>query len=229
MTNSMIPYSFIPGTKAKASEVNANFIALADKIDTNKSACDENISDINEQLEQINSTKADKTELINEYTVSEYDTDLNDYKTKGTYIFTSSYTPANIPKGTSGMLIVTGDDDSTIKQIWYCDGTNPEIFTRNFTNSAWESWASITGLKKISNPGYLKFPNGLIVQWGGQASSSITYPLAFSSLACPVFCKNGWATDRAKSDTGLSHQSLTGFDIGSMGLFYNMNWVAFGY
>ncbi len=225
MTNSMIPYSFIPGTKAKASEVNANFIALADKIDANKLACDEDVAQVNETL----ATKADKTELINEHTVTESGTNLNDYKTPGTYIFSSLYKPTNIPKGSSGVLIVTGDDASTIKQIWYCDGTNPEIFTRNFTNSAWESWASITGLKKISNPGYLKFPNGLIVQWGGQASSSITYPLAFSSLACPVFCKNGWATDRAKSDTGLSHQSLTGFDIGSMGVFYNMNWVAFGY
>lgn len=35
MTNSMIPYSFTPGTKAKAQEVNANFIALAEKIDEN--------------------------------------------------------------------------------------------------------------------------------------------------------------------------------------------------
>lgn len=37
MTNSMIPYSFTPGTKAKAQEVNANFNALADKIDKNDS------------------------------------------------------------------------------------------------------------------------------------------------------------------------------------------------
>ena len=32
MTNPLIPYSFIPGTKAKANEVNANFITLADNI-----------------------------------------------------------------------------------------------------------------------------------------------------------------------------------------------------
>ncbi len=37
MTNSLIPYSFTPGTKAKAQEVNANFNALADKIDENNS------------------------------------------------------------------------------------------------------------------------------------------------------------------------------------------------
>lgn len=35
MSNSLIPYSFTPGTKAKAQEVNANFIALADKIEEN--------------------------------------------------------------------------------------------------------------------------------------------------------------------------------------------------
>ena len=80
----MIPYSFIPGTKAKASEVNANFIALADKIDANKSICTEDISDINTTL----STKADKTELINEHTITSADTDLDDYTTKGTAIWT---------------------------------------------------------------------------------------------------------------------------------------------
>ena len=37
MTNSLIPYSFTPGTKAKAQEVNANFNALANKIDENNS------------------------------------------------------------------------------------------------------------------------------------------------------------------------------------------------
>ena len=50
MTNSLIPYSFTPGTKAKAQEVNANFIALADeitenskRIETNKATAAENI------------------------------------------------------------------------------------------------------------------------------------------------------------------------------------------
>ncbi len=37
MSNSLIPYSFTPGTKAKAQEVNANFIALANKIEENNS------------------------------------------------------------------------------------------------------------------------------------------------------------------------------------------------
>ena len=36
MSNSLIPYSFTPGAKAKAQEVNANFIALAEKIEENR-------------------------------------------------------------------------------------------------------------------------------------------------------------------------------------------------
>ena len=98
MTNSMIPYSFIPGTKAKADEVNANFIALADVIEANKTTTSGDIEDIKEILE----TKADKTELINEYTILETDTDLDDYKTKGAYVFISKYKPKNIPKGGAG-------------------------------------------------------------------------------------------------------------------------------
>ena len=38
MTDSMIPYSFVPGTKAKADEVNANFISLANFIEKNKAS-----------------------------------------------------------------------------------------------------------------------------------------------------------------------------------------------
>ena len=79
MANSMIPYSFIPGTKAKAGEVNANFIALADIIEANRQTASGDIEDVNEVLK----TKADKTELINEHTILETDTDLNDYKTQG--------------------------------------------------------------------------------------------------------------------------------------------------
>ena len=126
MADSMIPYSFIPGTKAKAGEVNANFIALADAIENNRQAATGDIEELNETLE----TKADKTELITSHTVTDAGTDLNNYKTDGTYIFSSLYTPYNIPKGASGVLIVTGLENSAVKQIWFCDGDNPEIYTR---------------------------------------------------------------------------------------------------
>lgn len=225
MTNSMIPYSFIPGTKAKAGEVNANFIALADVIDANKASASSDIEDIKEIL----NTKADKTELINEHTVTESDTDLNDYKTKGTYIFSATYKPKNIPKGEAGMLLVTGDEESTIKQIWFCEEENSEIFNRNFSDNTWSDWLSNCGIIKKENLGYLKLSNGLIIQWGGATSSSVTYPIAYETFVCPIFSKTGYNPTAERSDTGFTRYSLTGLEVGSSGLFQSMNWIVIGY
>ena len=52
MTDTLIPYSFIPGTKAKASEVNANFIAVADNISTLTTTVE---TKLNKDLSNINS------------------------------------------------------------------------------------------------------------------------------------------------------------------------------
>lgn len=60
MTSS-VPYSFVPGTKAKADEVNANFIAVLDKIEQVNS---DTKSNINAQLE----TKANKTDMDGNWT-----------------------------------------------------------------------------------------------------------------------------------------------------------------
>lgn len=225
MANSMIPYSFIPGTKAKAGEVNANFIALADIIEANRQTAAGDIEDVNEILE----TKADKTELINEHTVTEADTDLNKYKTKGTYIFTELYTPKNIPKGDAGILIVTGDEKSLIKQIWFCTDDNPEIFTRNFTPSKWTEWKSACGIEEKAQTGYLQLSNGIIIQWGSNVGSLVTFPIAFTTIAAPVFSKIGWGQSHERSDTGIASWSLTGISVGSSGVFNNMHWIAIGY
>lgn len=57
MASSLVPYSFVPGTKAKAEEVNENFIALANQITENKEYVDSKIE------EGINSVKDDKANL----------------------------------------------------------------------------------------------------------------------------------------------------------------------
>ncbi len=229
MTNSMIPYSFIPGTKAKAGEVNANFIALANEITQNKSIANENILDIKEILKD----KVNKTELNNNFTVTTAETDLNDYKTTGTFIFSSLYTPNNIPKDTAGTLFVTGVEDSVIKQIWFCDGTNNEIFTRNCQNGIWTPWNSITGDVNFNiavNSGYIRLPNKLLLQWGKEsANPNVVYPIAFSTFACPVVVKNGCGTEFTRSDFGITAQSLTGFSIVTAGRYQSLNWIAIGY
>ena len=61
MTNSMIPYSFVPGTKAKASEVNANFISLANVITQNQTISANSIQSIQEQISTISTTLSEKS------------------------------------------------------------------------------------------------------------------------------------------------------------------------
>lgn len=52
MANSLIPYSFVPGTKAMASEVNANFVALANAVEEAKEFTSESIQQFNEDMEE---------------------------------------------------------------------------------------------------------------------------------------------------------------------------------
>lgn len=223
MTNSMIPYSFIPGTKAKAGEVNANFIALADIITRNKTSAMEDI----EAIQKILKDKADKDELINDHTVSTAETDLNDYKTTGTYIFPELYIPLNVPKESAGVLSVTGEENSVIKQVWYSNDN--EMFTRNYENSEWTDWTSNWGTSLFEEIGHFRLPNGLLIQWGHSATKPITFPIAYTTFVCPMFQKEGWSTATERSDTGFSNVKLTGFDGTSNGVFKGLYWMALGY
>lgn len=64
MSNSLIPYSFVPGAKAKAQEVNANFISLAEKIEENleytNNQIEETVAKIDQASSNIDGKKADK-------------------------------------------------------------------------------------------------------------------------------------------------------------------------
>lgn len=227
MTNSMIPHSFVPGTKAKAGEVNENFISLANYIEQNKSSA---TSDL-EELREVVDTKADKTELVTEHIIKESGTDLDTYKTKGTYLFSSAHTPSNPPdSNNAGVLFVIGDESWVIKQIWFCAGTYSQIYTRTFYESTgWTIWSSVYGQLKKAKVGYLKLANGLIFQWGTSTSTSVTYPIAFTSIATPVFSKNGFGVSHERSDTGITSASLTGFTISTGGICNYINWIAIGF
>ncbi len=72
-TNSIVPYTFIPGTKAKAAEVNENFQALADTINSNYTntlnALEKAKTDINDKISDTEDTLAAK-DLSNSNTFS---------------------------------------------------------------------------------------------------------------------------------------------------------------
>ena len=231
MTNSMIPNSFIPGTKAKASEVNENFIALANAITANKNSATSEIQSLNTTIsglsETINTQKADKSELFSEFTVSEENTDLNNYKTKGTYIFSETYIPLNAPKEAAGMLIIVGDKTSTLNQTWICNGN--AMYTRTFQDDEWSDWLPLSGVQVLTNPGYFKFPGSdLMLSWGIAQARTVTYPLAFKNVPATVFTKQGCNGSASRSDTGLAAQYATGFTMATVGQFEFLNYITIG-
>ena len=111
-----IPYSFVPGTKAKADEVNANFLAVLNKIEeTNSAKLNVDLSNIDETgkatLDVVN-TKADKKELDGEWQYCHYVLALDVALTSSTPLSfdLSSYMPKdeNIYEIILSVRIVTG-------------------------------------------------------------------------------------------------------------------------
>ena len=77
MTNPLIPHTFVPGTKAKAQEVNANFIALAEEIQNTQAGTTEQLGQletaITERIDAVEQTVAQDcadTDLINTKTIT---------------------------------------------------------------------------------------------------------------------------------------------------------------
>ncbi len=229
MTDSMIPYSFVPGMKAKAGEVNANFIALAETITQNKISADYDIETINNILDEINNTLDD--ELFIQKNIVESSTDLDDYKRKGIYFFSSSYEPLNAPISGAGTLVVLGDETSGFKQLWFYDESILRIYTRNYTNSSWTEWNNSFKDVTLGNPGYFKFPNGIIMQWGVYKSPNVTYPVAFATSPAVVVSKQGYSTSSSRSDEGFTNQSGTGFKYYASSNTTDLliNWIAIGH
>lgn len=75
-----VPYSFVPGTKAKADEVNANFIDVLSKIEDTNSRIDDSNSSIDSGLEEL-STKLD------EVAEQKVDLDLSNISSEGKKLF----------------------------------------------------------------------------------------------------------------------------------------------
>ena len=96
---------------------------------------------INTDISNLENQKVNK--VIN---ITSTGTNLNDYKTEGTYYFSPSYTPTNIPVGVNGWLKVIPGNDGTaiVKQIWYRHGTpnsnDYETYVRTFSSNTWGSW-----------------------------------------------------------------------------------------
>ncbi|MBQ2871208.1 hypothetical protein IJE86_05860 [bacterium] len=71
MTTYHVPYTFIPGTKAKANEVNENFAAVLNYIaDTKQSSSDINLSNITDEAKRVIYDNSVPTHLVGEIIAS---------------------------------------------------------------------------------------------------------------------------------------------------------------
>ena len=71
MTTYNVPYTFIPGTKAKASEVNENFTAVLEHIsNVNQNSADINFSNLTETAKEVIYNNSAPGRLIGEIITS---------------------------------------------------------------------------------------------------------------------------------------------------------------
>ena len=150
MTNPLIPNTFVPGTKAKAQEVNANFIALADEIQRGQTNTHEQFeqvrSEISEKMDYVSQNYA-QTDLVNTNAitntiieapngVAEYNGQTVTIKSKVRFLIpngkTSGNTLANIEYVTEEPITKTVTNLTDIDTAVFVDNTgNVEIIPQN--------------------------------------------------------------------------------------------------
>lgn len=132
MANSLIPYSFVPGTKAMASEVNANFLALADAVEEGKNYTTQMIDnfgvDFEARLDETFGSKLDAN-MSNSKNISnciieipqniQYDIDNSTGKLRllaGSKVYVST-------KGTFEAVTLTENTTYGAGELWTTTGT----------------------------------------------------------------------------------------------------------
>lgn len=124
--------------------------------------------------------------------------------------------------GLSAIIQVGGADKLTINSDGSLVATaDPATGVRSKALATMQKFADEFG-SSLAASGYQKLPSGLIIQWGSAtgASGTVTYPVAFSTVALPVLSSNG---------NGYSYfgtKTLTNFAFNTTS---GINWLAVGY
>lgn len=121
MTNPIIPYSFVPGTKAKAQEINANFVSVADRIQSDKDFVNQKVLDIETAIDLNNTNTSTQLAEINELLETKANTDASNAavasKTeKGVTQFGTS--TADVAETRPAVVIKTYLSGSTWYRLW---------------------------------------------------------------------------------------------------------------
>lgn len=113
-----VPYSFVPGTKAKADEVNANFIDVLSKIEDTNTRIDESNSSLDSGLSEV-------TDKIDELAEQKLDLDLSNISKTGQKLFDA--------KANTSAL----DGSWTIKQATIANKSITKDVTQTFSLSSY--------------------------------------------------------------------------------------------
>lgn len=162
-----IPYTFIAGTKAKANEVNENFLAVKGFVDTNENLLEEAQTDIL----NLNTNKADLNGAIeNRFQVADA---INNYDAVNLQKFKEL--TANTVEYIQGYQLSKFDNNTITAQPGSCyDSTHAEILTSNSALTATQSNLS-------ANTTYYVYVTG-----GGTASIELIISLSNATPELPV-------------------------------------------
>lgn len=112
--------------------------------------------------------------------------------------------------------------------------------------NATAAWATLGGTQSLGVNGYVKLPNGFIIQWGNSSQAISDYnqglTITFPTLCRAVSCIVDFGTMPATTFVGVltSNLSQTGFDIRKRVMLnggtvaaeaspFNIKWMAIGY
>ena len=94
-------------------------------------------------------------------------------------------------------------------------------------------WTYVTKSKFTSTGGYIKYSNGLLIQWGHFTgnSTNVVFPIPYNSMVVPV---GDWVSPNAPGNAGdhMKTFSLKGFEYvygGNTSERTSITWIAIGY
>lgn len=88
--------------------------------------------------------------------------------------------------------------------------------------------------QNLTQNGWIKFPNGLIMQWGsatviGTSPSTVTYPTTFPAAVLLTISNIQSSTNSTTVATGVSSSTLSGLSlIAAVSTGVQVSWLAFG-
>lgn len=132
-------------------------------------------------------------------------TNLNDYKTPGFYYFSANYPPTNVPTGTNGWLVVLTSNFSTIKQLWFRQGTADsndfETYVRMISGSTVGKWHKFATVPAANTPQVIV----AVVQGAvsGLSSSSGTYYVPYQTGASKALVEVWVSLNTTVSSTAI--------------------------